>query len=54
MWGVRGKVSQVKLSAEFLASNTQLTNMCVLVVVTVVVGRILELVVTGGFSSCFW
>nr|UWU45070.1 leucine-rich repeat receptor-like kinase [Phytophthora sojae] len=26
VWGVRGKVSQVKLSAEFLSSNTQLKN----------------------------
>lgn len=26
VWGVRGKVSQVTLSAEFLSSNTQLTN----------------------------
>jgi hypothetical protein len=25
-WGVRGKVAQVKLSAEFLSSNTQLKN----------------------------
>ncbi|EEY55665.1 protein kinase [Phytophthora infestans T30-4] len=29
VWGVRGKVSQVKLSPQFLSANTQLTNMYV-------------------------
>ncbi|KAF1773016.1 Leucine-rich repeat domain, L domain-like [Phytophthora cactorum] len=29
VWGVRGKVSQLKLSAEFLSANTQLKNMYV-------------------------